>query len=286
MHLVIVTGMSGSGKSAALNLLEDLDFYCIDNIPAAVLPAAIEEISQNLDQQASKKIAVGFDARNSREAFDELPEFVRKMRSDGAQCDILFLQTEDHVLLTRYRETRRRHPLSSETVSLRDAIKAEREVLSSMLDIADLTIDTSHTSIYELRDTVATRVANRVPRSMSILIESFGFKHGIPADSDFVFDLRCLPNPYWQPNLRNLDGRSEPVAGFLDEQDLVQEMYKDIHGFLAQWIPRYVGFNRNYLTIAIGCTGGQHRSVYMTEKLASSLKKTFGQVHIRHNELP
>ncbi len=286
MRVVIVTGMSGSGKSAALNLLEDLDYYCIDNIPVKLLPVAIPEIISNTTGNPERLIAVGLDARNTPAALESLPEFIRELRASGTQCDFLYLETDDEILLKRYRETRRRHPLSSDGRSLRESIEHERELLAGLLNFADLIIDTSHTTIYELRDTVATRVAQRVARSVSILIESFGFKHGIPADSDFVFDLRCLPNPYWEPQLRALDGRSAQVSKFLDDQALVQEMFDDIHRFLAAWIPRYVSFNRNYLTIAVGCTGGQHRSVYMVEKLAKALKKDHPQVLIRHNELP
>ena len=286
MRLVIVTGMSGSGKSSALNLLEDLNFYCIDNIPATLLPSVIPEVSRSTDESAVENIAVGIDARNRREDLEALPGFVKEVRAAGAQCDVLFLQTADDVLLRRYRETRRPHPMASEGRDLRDAIAYERDLLGPLVNASDLIIDTSHSSVYELRDTVAERVAGRRPRSLSILIESFGFKHGIPSDSDFVFDLRCLPNPYWEPTLRSKNGRDDEVREFLDGHDIVQRMYEDIVGFLKKWIPHYVSFHRNYLTIAIGCTGGQHRSVYMVEKLAAALKEQQSQVHIRHNELP
>ncbi|MEM1262295.1 MAG: RNase adapter RapZ [Pseudomonadota bacterium] len=286
MRLIILTGNSGSGKSAALNMLEDLDYYCMDNIPAAMLPSVIPVVTQSTIGRPVTEIAVGLDARNAPEELDGLPVFVKQLRSEGVHCDILYLQTDEEVLLRRYRETRRRHPMSAEGLSLREAIGRERDLLRPLLNLADLVVDTSHTSIYELRDLIANRVANRQARSLSLLIESFGFKHGIPADSDFVFDLRCLPNPYWEPNLRNLTGKDGRVAEFLESSDLVQAMYSDIFEFVRSWIPRYASFNRSYLTIAIGCTGGQHRSVYVAEKLATALKGEHPQVHIRHNELP
>lgn len=286
MRLIIITGVSGSGKSGALNMLEDLDYYCIDNIPARLLPAVVEEVTGGDGQDSVENIAVGLDARNRPNDLESLPVFIKELRAKGTQCDVLFLQTEDDVLLKRYRETRRRHPLAKEGGSLREAIESERKLLAPLLNAADLILDTSRTSIYELRDAIALRVASRVARSLSILIESFGFKHGIPSDSDFVFDLRCLPNPYWEPKLRSKTGRDSEVAEFLEGHATVQEMYDDIHRFLKNWIPRYVSFHRSYLTIAIGCTGGQHRSVYMVEKLAGALKKENPQVHIRHNELP
>ncbi|MEO1035031.1 MAG: RNase adapter RapZ [Pseudomonadota bacterium] len=286
MRLIILTGMSGSGKSAALNMLEDLDYYCMDNIPAAMLSSVIPVVTQSTVGRPVTEIAVGLDARNAPEELDALPVFIQQLRTSGYQCDILYLQTDEEVLLRRYRETRRRHPMSAEGLSLRESIAHERELLRPLLNLAELIVDTSHTSIYELRDIVANRVANRHARSLSLLIESFGFKHGIPADSDFVFDLRCLPNPYWEPHLRNLTGKDQRVADFLENHDIVQTMFRDIHEFMANWIPRYMSFNRSYLTIAIGCTGGQHRSVYMVEKLARALKAEHPQVHVRHNELP
>ena len=286
MRLVIVTGMSGSGKSAALNLLEDLDYYCIDNIPTGLLPSLIPEVTTGISGGSIEKIAVGLDARNRPEDLESLPQFAKGLRDSGIQCDILFLQTDDDVLLKRYRETRRRHPLAQEGRSLRESIEHERELLGAAINAADLIIDTSLTSVYELRDAVAERVANRVPRELSILVESFGFKHGIPSDSDFVFDLRCLPNPYWEPTLRHKTGKDPEVVEFLEANATVRKMYDDIQNFLNEWIPHYVSFHRSYLTVAIGCTGGQHRSVYMVEKLAGALREAHVSVQTRHNALP
>ncbi|MEO1202532.1 MAG: RNase adapter RapZ, partial [Pseudomonadota bacterium] len=254
--------------------------------PAVMLPTVVPEVVNSLDGAVVTDIAVGVDARNRTADLESLPEFVESLRAGGDSCDIVFLQTDDDVLLRRYRETRRRHPLARDGVSLRDAISTERDLLGPLLNAADLIIDTSATGIYELRDIIATRVAERKPRALSILIESFGFKHGIPSDSDFVFDLRCLPNPYWEPTLRPLTGHDAAVAEFLDAQPAVRQMYDDIRGFLEHWIPHYVSFHRSYLTVALGCTGGQHRSVYMVEKLAAALAAEHAHVKTRHNELP
>lgn len=283
-RLIIVSGLSGSGKSVALHVLEDLGYYCIDNLPAALLKSLIQELTHAEDQSITR-IAVSVDARNPHRDIDSLPEVITELRANDVRTDVLFLQTDDDVLLTRYSESRRRHPLAANGKELRAAITHERELLGQIINVADLIIDTTNSSVYQLGDTIRERVDRRHDNVLSVLIESFGFKHGIPADADFVFDLRCLPNPYWQPELRPLTGLDQQVADFLDADDLFEQMYDDILSFLARWIPRYVGFDRGYLTVAIGCTGGQHRSVHMTEKLASALKKSHDPVLTRHSEL-
>jgi len=285
MRLVIVSGLSGSGKSVALNLLEDLHFYCIDNVPAALLDTIITELVATADP-IYDNLAVGVDARNRSADLQSVPEMVRDLRNRGIHCEVIFLHAEDAILLKRYSETRRKHPLSDEGLSLADAISKERELLGPIIDSAELVFDTTQTNVYELRDAIRERVGQRNEPELSILIESFGFKHGLPSDADFVFDLRCLPNPYWDNQLRLLTGMDRPVAEYLDKKSSVQSMYSDILGFLEKWIPQYVDFNRNYLTIALGCTGGQHRSVYLAEKLAAELKQKFDHVMTRHNELP
>ncbi len=284
MRLVIVSGLSGSGKSVALNLLEDLNFYCIDNVPAALLGTIVTELVATADS-IYDNLAVGVDARNRSADLQSVPELVRDLRNRGISCEVIFLHAEDDILLKRYSETRRRHPLSDEGLSLADAIAKERELLGPIIDSAELVLDTTRTNVYELRDAIRERVGQRKDPELSILIESFGFKHGLPSDADFVFDLRCLPNPYWEIQLRQLTGMDRPVREYLDNKSSVQRMYVDILAFLEKWIPEYVDFNRNYLTIALGCTGGQHRSVYMAEKLATKLKKQFDHVLTRHNEL-
>ena len=284
MRLVIVSGLSGSGKSVALNLLEDLDFYCIDNVPAALLGTIITELVATADS-IYDNLAVGVDARNRSADLQSVPDLVRDLRNRGIHCEVIFLHAEDAILLKRYSETRRKHPLSDGGLSLADAIAKERELLGPIIDSAELVLDTTRTNVYELRDAIRERVGQRKEPELSILIESFGFKHGLPSDADFVFDLRCLPNPYWDIQLRQLTGMDRPVAEYLDNKSSVQSMYTDILAFLEKWIPQYVDFNRNYLTIALGCTGGQHRSVYLAEKLAAELKQKFDHVLTRHNEL-
>jgi UPF0042 nucleotide-binding protein len=202
------------------------------------------------------------------------------------QIDLLFLQASDEILLKRFSETRRRHPLADQGLELRAAISRERELLGPVINAADLIIDTSRTSVYELAAAIRERVDRRQVNMLSVLIESFGFKHGIPTDADFVFDLRCLPNPYWNADLRNLTGKDREVAEFLDAEADFIRMYQDILAFLQHWIPKYVSVDRSYLTVAIGCTGGQHRSVHMTAKLAAALRQVHDPVHEIHNELP
>jgi UPF0042 nucleotide-binding protein len=284
-RLIIVSGLSGSGKSVALHVLEDLGYYCIDNMPAALLKSLLDEVTKPGEERATR-VAVGVDARNRPNDLEALPGLISELQSANVQTDLLFLQASDDILLKRYSETRRRHPLADQGTELRAAIASERELLGQVINAADLIIDTSRTSIYELAQAIRERVDRRRINMLSVLIESFGFKHGIPSDADFVFDLRCLPNPYWQAELRNLTGRDPEVGKFLDSEPDFTQMYEDILAFLLRWIPKYVSVDRSYLTVALGCTGGQHRSVYMTEKLEKALKETHDPVHTRHNELP
>lgn len=285
MRLIIVSGLSGSGKTVALHVLEDLDFYCIDNLPAALLDTLVSRFVDS-DESTFDSLAVGIDARNRAEDLASLPTLIRKFRDGGVSCEVVFLQAEDEILLKRYSETRRKHPLADKGLSLQEAIGRERELLGPIIDTADIVIDTTRTNVYQLRDTMRERIRARSENELSILIQSFGFKHGVPTDADFVFDLRCLPNPYWETQLRPLTGKDAAVAAYLDDKDDVQEMYADILAFLNKWIPNYVDFHRNYLTVALGCTGGQHRSVYMVEKLAVDLSEKYPHVLTRHNELP
>ncbi len=284
MRLIIVSGLSGSGKSVALHVLEDLGFYCIDNLPAALLKSLLDEVTHH-GEQSTNRVAVGVDARNRLSDLESLPEFIGELRKINVQTDVLFLQASDDILLKRYGETRRKHPLADRGTELRAAIASERELLGPVINSADLVIDTSRTSVYELAEVIRKRVDRRETGMLSVLIESFGYKHGIPADADFVFDLRCLPNPYWTTELRALTGQDEAVQNFLNEQPQFRRMYEDILSFLSRWIPEYVSFDRAYLTIALGCTGGQHRSVYMVDKLASALREKHDPLLTRHNEI-
>jgi len=284
-RLIIVSGLSGSGKSVALHILEDLGYYCIDNMPAALIKALFDEVAMPPTQTAPR-IAVGVDARNRRRDLEVLPELIAELQSAQVHIDLLFLQASDEILLKRFGETRRRHPLADQGMELRAAISRERELLGPVINAADLIIDTSRTSVYELAAAIRERVDRRRVNMLSVLIESFGFKHGIPTDADFVFDLRCLPNPYWNADLRSLTGKDPEVGAFLDAQPDFIRMYEDILAFLQHWIPKYVSVDRSYLTVAIGCTGGQHRSVHMTAKLATALRQVHDPVHEIHNELP
>jgi UPF0042 nucleotide-binding protein len=285
LRLIIVSGLSGSGKSVALHVLEDLGYYCIDNLPVGLLIAAVEEVRQN-SPDSVRRLAVGVDARNRAENLGALPDLLNELRLQGIVTDIIFLHANDQILLQRYGESRRRHPLAEQGTQLRVAIAAEREILTELQLSADLVVDTSQSSIYELAEVIRSRVDQRKTKSLSVLIESFGFKFGIPSDADFVFDLRSLPNPYWTMELRGLTGLDLEVQDFLDSQDKFTAMCEDISSFLARWIPHYRDANRGYLTVALGCTGGQHRSVHMTEKIAAALRKHHDPVLTRHNSLP
>lgn len=284
MRLIIVSGLSGSGKTVALHVLEDIGYYCIDNMPAALLKSLVEEIATGVDRH-TRLLAVGVDARNRKKDLEELPQYIDELREKNIWTDVLFLQASDDVLLKRYSESRRRHPLAEHGEALRGAIAAERTMLAEVNSAADLIIDTSRTSVYELADAIRQRVDRRKINQLSVLIQSFGFKNGIPADADFVFDVRCLPNPYWEVKLRNLTGLDQDVRDFLDKQAPVAAMYEDILAFLTRWIPEYNNSHRGYLTVAVGCTGGQHRSVYMVEKLVAALGSIHESVATRHNEM-
>ena len=283
LRLIIVSGLSGSGKSVALHVLEDLNYYCIDNLPAALLKAAVDDVRSG--DNPIEMLAVGVDARTRTEDLRELPAVLRSLASRNVQAELIFLHASDEILKQRYSETRRRHPLATAETQLQSAIEKEREILAEIQNGADLIIDTSNSSIYELADVIRSRIDRRKTDSLSVLIQSFGFKYGIPADADFVFDLRSLPNPYWTIELRGLTGRDQEVVDYLNSKEPFVAMFDDIFGFLQRWIPQYQQANRSYLTVAIGCTGGQHRSVCMTEKLVAALKEIHEPVLVRHNSL-
>jgi UPF0042 nucleotide-binding protein len=284
VRLVVVSGFSGSGKSVALHALEDLGFYCVDNIPAGLLNSLVEHIRDRRDSEF-ESVGVGLDARNRPADIDQVPGLIQSLRKSGINAELVFLQADDEVLMSRFSETRRKHPLSIDGTGLREAIAQERHLLGSTINAADLLIDTSQTSAHALRENIRKRIGEREPHKLSILIESFGYKHGLPADADFVFDVRCLPNPYWDPKLRNLCGKDEAVRTFLAGEPEVGRMIDDISSFLETWIAKYQDFQRSYLTVAIGCTGGQHRSVYIAEALAVRLSASYGQIQTLHNEL-
>jgi UPF0042 nucleotide-binding protein len=284
VKLIIVSGLSGSGKSVALHTLEDLGYYCIDNLPAGLLSALALEL-----KQASKpveKVAVGIDARNLPQSLQQFNDILDKLEAQGINNEILFITCDPATLIKRFSETRRRHPLSNEHVSLAEAVELERQLLEPIARRADLFIDTSQTTVHQLRDMVHQRVERREDSHLSLMFQSFGFKHGIPTDADFVFDARCLPNPHWRSELRPLTGRDEAVAQYLGSENQVTAMIDNLTGFLDTWIPAFEADNRSYLTVAIGCTGGQHRSVYVVERLAKHFEKSYPHVTTRHRELP
>lgn len=281
MRLVIVSGLSGSGKSVALHMLEDLDYYCVDNIPAGLLPMFISHTVRT-HESTYGYTAVGVDARNRPSEIASVPKLVDELKRSGVNCEVLFLRADQDALLKRYSETRRRHPLSRDGLGLAEAIRHERELLEPIADAADLIVDTTRTSVHELRELIRLRVGGRIEGRMSILFESFAFRHGVPGDADFVFDVRSLPNPHWEPGLARLTGRDAAVVEYLERHPIVAKMFADLVGFLEHWIPELVRTNRSYLTIAIGCTGGQHRSVYLVERLAQHFSSKYAQVHARH----
>jgi UPF0042 nucleotide-binding protein len=285
MRLIIVSGLSGSGKSVALHLLEDIDFYCVDNIPAALLKPFIAHTVRGTDE-VYPRTAVGLDARNRPNEIETIPALVTELRRSGISSEVLYLHASDEVLLKRYAETRRKHPLVSPEVSLRDAIHSERKLLEPITIAADLVIDTSNMSVHALRERIRERIDQRRDGRLALMFESFGYKHGIPGDADFVFDVRSLPNPYWEPSLRHLTGCDPAVVEFLAGHASVRAMIEALAEFLQARIGEFAQANRSYLTIAVGCTGGQHRSVYIAEQLAKRFRPSYPQVLTRHDSLP
>lgn len=284
MRLIIISGHSGSGKSTALHVLEDAGFTCVDNLPASLLPALVKNV-ENLPATGEQKYAISIDARNNWQDLKDFPEIIRSDPQLGMKCEVIFLDARTSVLIQRFSETRRRHPLSNKSTDLQAAIEKERRLLEPIADMADLTIDTSNLSLHDLRDLIKRQVADNSGTGMAVLFESFGFKYGVPVDAEILFDARCLPNPYWKPHLRNFTGLDKPVAEFLEQQHLVPEMLKDITAYLDKWLPHFEANNRSYITVAIGCTGGQHRSVYMIEQLYKHFASILPNVQVRHREL-
>ncbi|HUW98521.1 MAG TPA: RNase adapter RapZ [Acidiferrobacter sp.] len=282
MSFIIISGLSGSGKSIALQALEDVGFYCIDNLPAALLP----HFAHQMDGVRSKfsDIAVGIDARN-RLFLDEAPTNLERLRALGVDYRIIFLEADEVVLVKRFKETRRRHPLTDAETPLLESIRLEKALLEPLSLSCARRIDTTHTSAQQLRQLIYEFTRGTSTPGITLLFESFGFKHGTPLDADYVFDVRCLPNPYWEQNLRVLTGLDPEVAEYLERYPEVGAMKEHIGDFLARWLPGFEQENRSYLTVAIGCTGGQHRSVYLVDRLAAHFRKQGINTQIRHREL-
>ena len=283
MSLLIVSGLSGSGKSIALQALEDSGFYCIDNLPAGLLPHFAEQLLA-VEHGALKQTAVGIDARN-RAFLDALPHSLAQLEQLGVEYRIVFLEAEEAVLVKRFKETRRRHPLTDTDTPLLEGIALELKLLEPLSFNPALRIDTTHTTPHELRTRVQDFARGGDSSGMTLLFESFGYKKGTPADADFVFDVRCLPNPHWQAELRQFTGRDPQVATFLEGQAPVRQMFDELCGLLERWLPGFEAERRSYMTIAVGCTGGQHRSVYLVEKLAAHFAARGIKSQIRHREL-
>ncbi|MET0281288.1 MAG: RNase adapter RapZ [Steroidobacteraceae bacterium] len=285
MRLILVSGLSGSGTSVALNMLEDLDYYCVDNIPAALLKALVSHTLRGQDTRYDK-VAVGLDARNTRAEIATVPELLADFKAAGLPCELLFLTATDEALLRRFADTRRKHPLAGSGEGLFEAIALERSLLDPVIQAADLVLDTSHTGVHALRELVRQRVEGRRPERLSILFESFGFKYGIPGDADYVFDARSLPNPYWEAHLRPLTGRDPAVARYLETTAIVAGLAADITRFIEARVAEFHTTNRRYMTVAVGCTGGQHRSVYLVERLAADFASRHSEIALRHTRLP
>lgn len=283
MRLVIISGRSGSGKSSVLNQLEDAGFYCIDNLPVGML-RALPHILED-EKQAPSELAISIDARNIQGSLEKFPQILRELSGSPFKVEVVYLDAAGPTLLKRYSENRRKHPLSDGQRSLAESISAEKQLLSPVADLADIRLDTTSLSIQQLRDIIKGRIVKRGQTEISLMFQSFGFKHGVPVDADMVYDVRCLPNPYWDPSIRQYTGLDQPVIDFLQAEADVDAMFTDISTYLESWLPKFQENNRTYMTVGIGCTGGQHRSVYLSERLARHFRMKFANVLVRHREM-
>lgn len=282
MKLTIISGRSGSGKTTALQALEDQGFYCVDNLPVGMLPTLAKQLSEG--EPPIEQVAVGIDARNLPAQLLAFDNILHALNEQQVRSEIIYLDADDHTLLTRFSATRRRHPLGTDQRSLADAIGHERELLANIRQRADLVIDSSNHDVHTLRNLMRERVARR-EATLSLQLESFGFKNGLPTDADLVFDVRVLPNPHWQADLRPFTGKDDCIVEFLSQHQTSHDMLKDIGDFVVRWLPAFANSDRSYVTVAIGCTGGRHRSVFITEQLAKNLRAEGIVLQVRHREL-
>lgn len=283
IRLIIISGRSGSGKSTAIHALEDLGYYCVDNLPLGLLPTLVDQLRS--EEHHVNAIAVGIDARNLPSQLPRFDDILEQIRHQGFPTEVIFLDAKDEILLKRYSATRRKHPLGTDSLSLSEAIHEESRLLESIRHRADLIMDTSSLDPHLLRNTLRQRI-NQDNAGLSLLVESFSYLHGVPADADLVYDMRALPNPHWVPELRSFTGRDDAVIHYLQTQPDVQKMQADLTDFLRDWLPHYEKSDRSYMTIALGCTGGRHRSVFMADSLTRWLQnETRHQVQTRHREL-
>ncbi len=281
MKLTIISGRSGSGKTTALQAMEDQGYYCVDNLPVGMLPTLASQLNDG--EAPIERVAVGIDARNvpaQLQAFDSILDALHQQEID---TEIVYLDADDNTLLKRFSATRRRHPLGTGDRTLEDAIQHERELLANIRQRADLVIDSSNYEVHSLRNQIRERVARR-QSNLSLQLESFGFKNGLPNDADLVFDVRVLPNPHWDPVLRPLTGMDQPIIDFLQQHQASHDMLDDISSFVQRWLPAFAHSDRSYVTVAIGCTGGRHRSVFMVEQLAKRLREQGIPLQVRHRE--
>lgn len=285
MRLVIISGLSGSGKSVAINTLEDDGFYCIDNMPLSMLLTCIENLATT-STNFYEKVAIGVDARNVSQEIDTFPNIIKQLKQKNIDIELVYLETDEEILIQRYSETRRKHPLTKDGLPLVEAIKVEKKILKEVILLADLRIDTTSTNIRQLRSIITEQVCRKTSTQLTILLQSFGYKFGVPKDSDYVFDVRCLPNPYWEQKLRKLTGHDPEVIEYLQSHEEVTQMLDSIGNFIEMWLPHFINENRSYLSVSIGCTGGQHRSVHITEYLSERFKKFKDkEVSVRHRDL-
>ena len=284
MKLIIISGLSGSGKTVALHTLEDEGFYCVDNFPLGLLSDFTEHIN-NQQIQIYQEVAVGIDARSGANDLKQFNQIIKNIKNKKIEVEVIYFQADINELIKRFSDTRRRHPLTQKGIPLAEAIDIERNLLLPISQDADLSLDTTHTNVHQLRAIVKDRIVSRKNQELSILFQSFGFKHNTPTDSDFVFDVRCLPNPHWEPDLRSLTGQDPEVQAFFKKQDDVIVMFNHISNFMEYWIPKFAEQSRYYLTVSIGCTGGQHRSVYIAEELNHYFREKFTNVSLRHREM-
>ncbi|ANP75501.1 RNase adaptor protein RapZ [Vibrio crassostreae 9CS106] len=283
MRLIVVSGQSGAGKSVALRVLEDLGYYCVDNLPVNLLNNFVESV-----RESNQNVAVSIDIRNLPKEPQLVTDTLEQLESaTNIDVDVLFLDASKQTLLKRYSETRRIHPLSigQEKLSLEQAIDLEKTLLSPLAEQASIVIDSSDCNLYELSEKVRFKVEGKEKQELIIVFQSFGFKFGLPSDADYVFDVRFLPNPHWEPDLRPMTGLDAPIHSFLEQHQEVIELKQQIQGFVEQWLPMLEKNNRSYLTVAIGCTGGKHRSVYLTQKIGEYFEQLGHQVQIRHVSL-
>jgi RNase adapter protein RapZ len=282
--LTIVSGLSGSGKSVALRTLEDLHYYCVDNLPAPLLPSLVENLSR--ESQLNKRVAVSIDIRNYKAELARIGEWLAEVGARGFDHRLVFFDTRDEVLVKRFSDTRRRHPLSHQGLALSDAIAQERKLLAPLRALADTVIDSTEMNVHQLRKAVIAELEAGYKPKVALLFESFAYKHGVPVDADFVFDARCLPNPHWDASLRPLSGKDKPVQQYLDDSAETREYVAQVAQFLDTWLPRFESETRSYVTVAFGCTGGRHRSVYLAETLAAHCRdKDREDVLTYHREL-